>query len=153
MANYGVQYKKAYVTTPYEKIDTNSAAVQRTFVDNVVSSTTDVVLDGGTIPVGIKLRPGARVVGCLLSSNGTGGAASDVTGVLRMTDGTTTTVLTATVSFEGGDADSDVLLVALNSAGGATLDGGEISFDILIAGDDYDLAGGAIGVRVDYLDI
>ena len=58
MANqYGVQYKKAYVTTPYQNQTTNVAAATRSFVDWYVSGAGDAAInDGETLTLGIKLE-------------------------------------------------------------------------------------------------
>ena len=152
MANYGANYEAAYVTVPSTNMGTDSSAVVRRFVDTVASSTTATVAIDGVIPVGVKLRPSARIIACHIESDGNGGSSNcDIH--LEVTDGTTTTVLTSALDVNAGSAVRSDMLPALALAGGVQLTGGEQTVQFKATTAAYSTAGGELSFTVDYLDI
>ena len=66
MANqFGAKYTNAYIDSPPANIGTDASAVKRVFVDTYATGTgtADGIQVGETLTVGVKLRPGARIIG------------------------------------------------------------------------------------------
>ena len=155
--NFGAKHKAAYVDSPPVNMGTDSSGVRRTFVDTYATGTGTSVADGGiqvgeTLTVGVKLRPGSRIIGATLHTDGNGGA-SGCLGAIQVTDTNGTTTLTGTANMQAGSPLNVEMLDALKNTGGYVCVGeGTISVAITVA--DLDTGGdGEIAVVIDYLDI